>query len=587
MFYVVLSLLFLLGAFILWRRKEALKVLGVPGWIRTTLVSSFVILAVFLMANTSYVFVGSNEVGHMKKVYLGSSLPKGRILATNGQMGFQSKILSPGFHFSPFLRVIYDIELKPIVEIPKGYYGLVSTADGKPLPFGQVMAAPWADSNFANMLDATYFLTKGNGYKGLQTSVLKPGKYRLNLYQYNVQIVGTKFMERYNSKGKQEWGSKENLSAFNKTTVTLIPAGFVGVIKSNVQTNAGAKCNPIKVSISDGSLSAPLVPRGCKGVWVKPLFPGAYFLNREAYNITLVDTRVQTWSYKGGYIRREFNLSVNQDGTISQKETSEVIPIPKTAADGAIRIKVQGWDIPLELSVIIQVDPKDAPVVVASVGNLSAVEDKVMTPLIRSNVRNVVGAYKKVFALQDERTLLEKNIEASVKPEGFKYGITIKEVRLREPYLPPELRVARLRAQLASELEKTFKTEQNAQIKRIDVEKARATADQQPALVKAEIAVQVAVKFKERRKLEGEAQRSFLTAVAAGEKERASVLGAERVMVINIVKEVLSTLERQPKILTDIKWPQTFVSGGGGLAGMAAILGKSFGRGVLPSVTKQ
>ncbi len=582
MFQIVLALLILVGSFVLWRKVPVLKTIGLPGWTVKTFASVCSVFAVWLMVATSYVFVGSDQVGLLKKVYLGSSLQNGRIIATEGEAGFQSRFLSPGFKFRPFLNVIYDVEKRPAVIIPKGYYGLINTTDGKPLPADQVMAAAWKTNEYAKMLDATYFLTKGGGYKGLQTSVLTPGTYFVNLYQYRIQIVSSSnaWMNRYGPDGLQKWRTtkekKVDLSNFNKTNVTTIPAGIVGVIKSNIQTLSDEECVPVKVTALEGTLTAPLVSKGCKGVEIDPLYPGAYFMNREAYDITEITTRVLTWTYKGGYIRREFQLSVTQDGSITQKETSEIIPVPDDAADAAIRIKVQGWDIPLELSVLVQVDPANAPIVVASVGDIAAVENKVMTPLIRSVVRNVIGSYKQVFALQNERALLESRIEEAIKPEGAKYGITIKEVRLREPYLPPELRVARLRTQLSEELKKTFKTEQEAQSQRIAVEKARATADQQPKLVKAEIAVQVATKFKERRLLEGQAQKAFLIEVAAGEKERANVLGAERVMIINITKEILSTLEKNPKILTDITLPQTFVTGGG-LEGFGAMLNRGGG----------
>ena len=44
------------------------------------------------------------------------------------------------------------------------------------------------------------------------------------------------------------------------------------------------------------------------------LLPGAYYLNRHAYDVTLVDTRVQTWEYRGGYRRRIIDLSIDQAG---------------------------------------------------------------------------------------------------------------------------------------------------------------------------------------------------------------------------------------------------------------------------------
>ena len=84
--------------------------------------------------------------------------------------------------------------------------------------------------------------------------------------------------------------------------------------------------------------------------------PGAYYLNRHAYDVTLVDTRVQTWEYKGGYTRRIIDLAIDQQGNLKQTErtlrrTGAVRP-PSTAR---CSIKVEGWDIPQELRVVAQV----------------------------------------------------------------------------------------------------------------------------------------------------------------------------------------------------------------------------------------
>jgi len=44
------------------------------------------------------------------------------------------------------------------------------------------------------------------------------------------------------------------------------------------------------------------VPRGCIGLLKEALLPGAYYLNGHAYDITPVDTRVQTWPCRSGGI---------------------------------------------------------------------------------------------------------------------------------------------------------------------------------------------------------------------------------------------------------------------------------------------
>jgi hypothetical protein len=139
--------------------------------------------------------------------------------------------------------------------------------------------------------------------------------------------------------------------------------------------------------------------------------------------------------------------------------------------------------------------------------------------------------------------------------------------------VPPELLVARLREQLAEQLRATFIREKEAQDQRILTQKARATADQQPELVAAEIRVKIAEKDKLAAKLNGEGEKLKLTEIAKGQKEQAAVLGKEKVMQLAILEKVLKAAVENPDI---VKIPNTLVTGtSGGLEGAAAILGAS------------
>ena len=95
---------------------------------------------------------------------------------------------------------------------------------------------------------------------------------------------------------------------------------------------------------------------------------------------------------------------------------------------------------------LVQVTPKNAPFVVASVGGITEVENKILTPAIKGIVRNVTGVKgQQVLNLIEGRKELEDKIEIEIAPEGAKAGITIKEVCLGEPAIPPELMTVRLR----------------------------------------------------------------------------------------------------------------------------------------------
>jgi len=290
---------------------------------------------------------------------------------------------------------------------------------------------------------------------------------------------------------------------------------------------------------------------------------------------------------------------VDQQGNIRQTERSARHDVPKNAADRAVFVKIEGWDIPLDLRALVQVAPENAPVLVGSVGGIAEIEDRILTPAIRSIVRNVAGSAinvpvrdkngvpvvprrytsrpTRVLDLIEHRDLLEDNIEALIKTEGRKAGVEIKEIRLGEPSIPPELLISRLRVQLADQLGKAYERETAAQDKRIKTEQARATADEQPRLVAAQIAVKVARQREEERAALGSAERKYLEALAKGQSAQADVLGKDRVAMLQALEKVLATLENRPELVSLVSRlvPHTVVSGDGGLSGAAAILGSA------------
>ena len=547
------------------------------------------VIALICLAATSYVHVDSDEIAVLNKIYGTTSLPGEHIIATNGEKGPQAEILTPGWHPWFLVNVIYQVENKKVVSIPSGKYGFLVAKDGVPLRPDQFLGDAFSPEQELEMLDAQYFLTHA-GQRGPQTTILTPGIYRLNTYLWDVTIKDA----------------------------TDVVEGSVGVVKSNVidsvhfgnlnaekpssceqktvSTNASGEAVAAKEPKSDeGRLAAILVPVGCIGVWEKALQPGRYYVSEAAYKVTMMSTRVQTWEFKGGYKKRYIDLSLDQAGNLTQTPRSEDIKKPDNAADPAVTPFVEGWLVPLELRVLAQVTPDNAPFVVSSVGTLKDIEDNIMVPTIRSIVRNVVGAQgRHVLDLADNRAQLEHAVEDAIRPEGLRAGIVIKEVKFGDPALPPELLISRLRQQLADQLQVTYQQEQKAQTQRIETEKARATAEQQHQLVEALIGVQVAEQNKNAAKLRGEGQKLELEEVAQGQRAQADVLGQDRVLTITLTQLLLKTIQEKPEVVSLIGKlvPQTVVSTGGQSAGLdsaAAIIGALLNSsgGATPALTGQ
>jgi len=587
MILLVLTFIFLIAAVIAPRfikditnrRTDEVQSLG---WARWLCRGVCVVVALICFASTSIIYIDADEVGHMKKIYGGSNMPASQVIAAPWQKGAQAKILTPGFKFISFVKVFYDIETLPMVTVPEGSYGFLVAKDGAPLRPGQYLADDWKDSEFQKMIDAEYFLGfekgedayKGSrGQKGPQLAVLRPGQYRINRYLFDI------------TEGKS----------------TDIPAGFVGVVKSNVGDEyTGSPILPTGVKSS--SLSVPIVPKGHQGVWADVLKPGRYYMNLKAYKITQIDTRVQTWKYIGGYDRRWIDLKIGDNGMIEQTERTDNVPYDAEAyADRAIIIRVEGWDVFQDSRVQVQVTPENAPFVVASVGGIKEIEDKIITPSYRSIVRNVVAQNqeiqvpmlddkgkemkdddgkvimttterpRQVLDLLYERASLEAATLKDLKPAGAQNGLTVQWVRFGDPMIPPELLIPGKRKQLADQLKQTYVEEREAQFARVQTEKERARADQQGTLMKSEIGIKVADNNKLARTKEGEGEKAYLSLVAQGQEKQANVLGKEKAFELAYVEKVLEAAKETPEI---IKIPNILVMGsGGGLEGAAAILG--------------
>lgn len=97
----------------------------------------------------------------------GTNLPSGHIIATKpGTKGIQLKLYPEGWHFlNPY---VWEAKIIRKIEVPEGKVGVVTRLFGTDLPRGQVIA--------------------GKGQKGILRKVLRPGRYALNPYAYQVRL---------------------------------------------------------------------------------------------------------------------------------------------------------------------------------------------------------------------------------------------------------------------------------------------------------------------------------------------------------------------------------------------------------------
>ncbi len=342
--FIIVVGLFLAGSILVGTVLATVGRVGAGGLRVAAGVVALLVLAVTAVLSTVR-YVGEDEVGIVVKNVAVRDLPQGRIIATGGEKGPQAEILEPGWHFG-YWPVIYDVQMQPVVEIKDDQVGLLTTTDGRPLPAGQIYAPRWTKKEFKKMIDAEYFLGEGQGYKGPQTSVLTPGKYRLNTKLFKVE----------------------------KVPVTNVEKATVGVVKSNVG------------ELPSAALATPdaLVDDGQRGIWRQPRLPQEYYLNTKAYEVTIVSTAKRV---------------VNYTGKTGEREQQEI----------KVRTS-DGFDFPVDVRVEYEITPADAAIVVAIFGddgdNLRKRLNSAVRAIFRNNAEAVEALdYVGQRSLQEKQSL--------------------------------------------------------------------------------------------------------------------------------------------------------------------------------------
>ena len=124
-----------------------------------------------------FVKIAEDKVGIVEKKLGGDR--HSRLIALNGEVGFQADILRPGLHPLSLNDTIHQV---PVTKIADDEIGLVEANDGIPLPPGR-MFGKVVDCN--NFQDARAFLENG-GESGQQLTILTAGTYQINTNLFTI-----------------------------------------------------------------------------------------------------------------------------------------------------------------------------------------------------------------------------------------------------------------------------------------------------------------------------------------------------------------------------------------------------------------
>ncbi len=494
---VVLALAIVVGAFRLPNKS-----------LRGAAAALALVVVVLSMALGSIRFVGSDQVGILTKNAMGGSLKEGKIIAVNGEMGVQADVMAPGWHFWVW-PVIYSVETAPLTEVQSGQVGIIETSDGQPMGEGQLFAPEWTRDQVQNMLDARTFLTTGKGLKGKQTTVLTPGKYRLNTQLFRVKMVNQ----------------------------TEIKQGEVGVLKANFgRPPSTVVRGTIGGSQREGEATLGtihLAKEGEAGVRTDVLSPGKYPLNTDAFTLIEIWTTPMVAHFTAG---RAANPTSNPGGGTRDTQMEEK-EINVTTSDG--------FRFPVDVRVEYEVLAENAPVVVATLQDDEGEQFRnVLNSAVRAIFRNNAENVRALDYIQ-QRSTQESQSLTMLKTQMARYGVTINAVRIGdvgdEMTLGDLLKTQRDR-EIAKQEQITFQEQQKAAEQKKQLSKSQQESEEEKRLATAAYSVKIAMETQKQKvaEAEGEAQAIQIKATAQAEayKKVAEQIGKSNAALIELLKIV-------------------------------------------------
>lgn len=461
--------------------------------------------------------IAEDESGLVIKKF-GPPLPAGRLIALNGEAGYQADLLPPGLHFGLW-GWKYRVVKVPMVNVAPGEIALVVANDGDGIPSERILGHEVDCDDFQN---AKAFLENG-GEKGRQLAFLTAGRYRINpslftvvttdnaaefgtrpgdLQVFSVQpdkvaIVttldgkaipagdlagppveghddfqrGQAFIEAGGCRGLQEqvllsgsWNLNPWFVKVEQIPMSEIPIGYVGVVVSYVGKE--------HLDLSgDEFTHGDLVERGRKGVWVEPLLPGKHPLNARVMKLELVPTT---------------NIVLNWAGRVeAHKYDEKLSPITVRSNDG--------FSFTIDVSQIIHIGMKQAPRVISRVGSMQNLVDHVLQPTVANYFRNSAQQVT-VLEFLSARSDRQREAYEAIKGALAAYDVECIDTLIGDIQPPAELMKTQTDRKIAEELQRTYEVQREAQVRRQQLERETSIANMQAEVVRSEQMVSISAK---------------------------------------------------------------------------------------------
>ncbi len=390
----------------------------------------------------------------------GKEISNSDILAPGPEFkGPQIEILQEGRHFRNPYEWYWPRPMKATV-IRKGEVGVLVRRVGEPLEQGQVVA-------------------RNDRQKGILEGQYNPGRYYLNLWEYDVEIH----------------------------PMVKIEPGFMGVVTRLVGEEAE---NP----------NVFVVKKGERGVQPDLRSPGTFpaYSNPYVFLVTPIDVRSQKFEMGRKYVitfPSKYGFDIRVEGTIEWAPDIDKLP---------------------ELFVKY-VDEQD----LQESGGINNIQRKVILPYARSYFRMIGGQYRAVdYITGDTRRLVQQEMERRLRESCAEQGIEIRAFVIRATEPPRRIRDQYERREIADREIDQFTKEIEMEIGNVVMEGAKPELGPDGKVVLDERGDPKLVGGTEKRGPDGEPLREggrLAKVIQERRKDRESKLGLVRGTIVELVRD--------------------------------------------------
>jgi len=358
------------------------------------------------------------------------------VAPTPGHKGVQAEVLGEGRYFyNPYT---WDWKVVPQFEVPADKLGVRIRLVGEDLGYGEFLARQDSEGNFIT--------------KGIVAEVLRPGRYPINPYVEKVELhspvtvpagfkgVVTNLAGPIPTKADYEPPHAGSAAAKAAEAVKEAAPSAKKQPAANAKTSAGG---PVEAppSIAPHVRAIPtarqlLVKEGFRGVQLKTLEPGTYYVNPYVMRVNQIDCRDYT-----------FRIAEQKDMGFPSKD---------------------GFWVRLDGKVVFHVDPARAAEVFVTFNDVkndasgTRIDEEIINKVILPNARSfcrIEGSDRLGREFISARTEFEEKFQAALRAACKPLGIEIVEAVITTVHPPKQIATPVAERELAIQQEQQFHNE--------------------------------------------------------------------------------------------------------------------------------